>query len=284
MQKALNDLERRILLQERVNGLRDAIRGPARGQALDDFISRIQAENEDTLPQRKADLANQKNQNLVELEAVQKSLRELEGQRGILEKASDEAAGFRQQAESEAAALKQDAARFIRLQMAADLLRKQIERFRKENQGPLLARSEEVFRLMTGNAFDGLAVDFNEKDVPVMVGRRADGSMVGVEGMSDGCRDHLYLSLRLAAMTRYLEDHEPMPLILDDLLITFDNFRSKTVLSQLASLSRRTQILLFTHHEHLVELCRETLGEGTFTLHKLGAHYHSGGARENPSV
>ena len=115
MQKALNDLERRRLLQEWVNGLREALRGPARGQALDDFISRIQAENEDTLPQRKADLANQKNQNLVELEAVQKSLRELEGQRGILEKASDEAAGFRQQAESEAAALKQDAARFIRL-------------------------------------------------------------------------------------------------------------------------------------------------------------------------
>ena len=284
LERLLANLERRRLLQEREDGLREALRGPARGQALNDFISRIQAENEDTLIQRKANLVDQKNQNIAELEIIQKSLRELEGQRGALEKASDDAAGFRQQAESEAAAMRQDAARFIRLQMAADLLRKQIERFRKENQGPLLERSEEVFRQMTGNVFDGLAVDFDEKDQPVMVGRRADGSIVGVEGMSDGCRDQLYLSLRLAAMTRYLEAKEPMPLILDDLLITFDNARSRAVLSQLASLARRTQILLFTHHEHLVELCRETLGEGTFTLHKLGAHHHSGGARANPSV
>lgn len=284
LERLLANLERRRLLQEREDGLREALRGPARGQALNDFISRIQAENEDTLIQRKANLVDEKNQNIAELEIIQKSLRELEGQRGALEKASDDAAGFRQQAESEAAAMRQDAARFIRLQMAADLLRKQIERFRKENQGPLLERSEEVFRQMTGNVFDGLAVDFDEKDQPVMVGRRADGSMVGVEGMSDGCRDQLYLSLRLAAMTRYLEAKEPMPLILDDLLITFDNVRSRAVLSQLASLARRTQILLFTHHEHLVDLCRDTLGEGAFTLHKLQAHYHSGGARENPSI
>jgi uncharacterized protein YhaN len=60
-----------------------------------------------------------------------------------------------------------------------------------------------------------------------------------------------------------------MPLILDDLLMTFDNDRTKAILPQLANLSKRTQIFLFTHHQHLVDLCRESLGEGNFQLHQL---------------
>ena len=103
-----------------------------------------------------------------------------------------------------------------------------------------------------------------------MVGRRTDGSNVPIEGMSDGTRDQLYLALRLAALERHSEDHEPMPLILDDLLITFDDERAKAILPQLADLARRTQIFVFTHHDHLVELCRQTLGESRFHLHRLG--------------
>jgi uncharacterized protein YhaN len=73
----------------------------------------------------------------------------------------------------------------------------------------------------------------------------------------------------LAALDRYLEEHEPIPLILDDLLITFDNERAKAILPQLGSLAKRTQIFLFTHHEHLIELCRETLGISHYHLHQL---------------
>ncbi len=102
-----------------------------------------------------------------------------------------------------------------------------------------------------------------------MVGRRPDGSSVSIEGMSDGSRDQLYLALRLAALDRYLEEHEPMPLILDDLLITFDDERARSILPELADLGTRSQVFLFTHHEHLIELCRQTLGEAQFTLHRL---------------
>ena len=88
--------------------------------------------------------------------------------------------------------------------------------------------------------------------------------------MSDGSRDQLFLALRLAALEQHLDAHEPMPLILDDLLMTFDNDRAKAILPQLRSLAQRTQIFLFTHHDHLVELCRQTLGDGQFQLHRLG--------------
>ena len=91
-----------------------------------------------------------------------------------------------------------------------------------------------------------------------------------VEGLSDGSRDQLYLALRLAALHHHMGAHEPMPLILDDLLITFDDDRTRAILPQLAALAKRAQIFLFTHHNHLIDLCRETLGETNFHLHRLG--------------
>lgn len=175
--------------------------------------------------------------------------------------------------------MKQDASRYIRLRLAAHFLRNQIERFREENQGPLLERSGQVFKQITRDAFDGLAAEFNDADIPVMVGRRANGANVPVEGMSDGSRDQLYLALRLAAMDRYLEEHEPMPLILDDLFDHVDNERTKAIIPQLVNLAKRTQVFLFTHHEHLVELCQETVGKGRFT-HSTGYTLALTGHRE----
>ncbi|MBP6581928.1 MAG: AAA family ATPase [Chromatiaceae bacterium] len=271
LEPLLANLERRKTLRDRIDGLREALSAPARGQGLDEFIALVQAENADDLPQRKSILETRKAEKTLIMQDVHAELIKLNREKDDLDRAGDAAADFRQQAESVVATLKQDAARFIRLRLAADFLRNQIERFRKENQGPLLEKSGQVFKQMTRGAFDGLAAEFNIEDVPVMVGTRMDGATVPVEGMSDGSRDQLYLALRLAATDRYLEEHEPMPLILDDLLITFDNERTGAILPQLANLAKRTQIFLFTHHEHLVELCRGTVGEGQFKLHQLSS-------------
>ena len=271
LEPLMANLEKCKTIQDRIYGYRETLNGLARGQALDDFITRVQSENADDLPLRKTQLEASKRTKTANLQGVQSLLDGLNRQKKELEKAGDEAADFRQQAESVAATMKQDASRYIRLRLAAHFLRNQIERFREENQGPLLEKSGQVFKQLTRDAFDGLAAEFNDEDIPVMVGRRANGANIPVEGMSDGSRDQLYLALRFAAMDRYLEEHEPMPFILDDLLITFDNERTKAILPQLVDLAKRTQIFLFTHHEHLVELCHETVGKGHFMLHRLGA-------------
>jgi uncharacterized protein YhaN len=265
----LAHIEKRDTVQAQISDLRNTLSGLARGQSVDDFVAKVRAENPDTLAARKPIASQEKADKESALPAIRETLFRLGNEKKNLEKAGDAAADFRQQAESSAATLRQDAARFVRLRLATHLLEAQIEQFRKENQGPLLQKSGEVFKALTCGAFSGLGAEFNADDVPVLVGVRPDQTKVPVEGLSDGSRDQLYLALRLAALDRYLEVNEPMPLILDDLLITFDNKRTKAILPQLASLSKRTQIFLFTHHEHLVELCRETLGEGLFKLHRL---------------
>ena len=45
--------------------------------------------------------------------------------------------------------------------------------------------------------------------------------------MSDGTADQLYLALRLASFEHYVSHNEPLPLVLDDILIQFDNERAR---------------------------------------------------------
>ena len=57
--------------------------------------------------------------------------------------------------------------------------------------------------------------------------------------MSEGTCDQLYLALRLASLETWLEHNEPMPFIVNDILVSFDNQRAVATLEVLAELSAR---------------------------------------------
>ena len=46
----------------------------------------------------------------------------------------------------------------------------------------------------------------------------------------------------------------------DDLFINFDPERSAAGFEVLGQLAEQTQVLFYTHHPHLVDVARETLG------------------------
>jgi uncharacterized protein YhaN len=118
--------------------------------------------------------------------------------------------------------------------------------FRVSHQGPILSRASALFTQLTLESFTQLETHYNAKDQPVLVGVRAEGRQVSVDGMSDGTRDQLYLALRLASLEHYLARNEPLPLIVDSILIQFDDQRAKVALQMLAQLSTRIQVIFFT--------------------------------------
>jgi uncharacterized protein YhaN len=91
-----------------------------------------------------------------------------------------------------------------------------------------------------------------------------------VEQMSEGTRDQLYLALRLAALDQQLGRAEPLPLIVDDLFINFDDRRSAAGFEALAEIAQKTQVIFFTHHRHLVDLAQKTLPREQWSLQVLG--------------
>jgi uncharacterized protein YhaN len=149
--------------------------------------------------------------------------------------------------------------RWLKVKLAGAVLGRQIEQYRQRNQGPILTRASELFRRLTLDGYGGLRSSFDEHDQPVLVCMKADGREVPVEGLSDGTRDQLYLSLRLATLERHASAHEPMPLVVDDILIHFDDHRAQASLQVLGELSQRMQVLFFTHHARLLELARQAV-------------------------
>src|SRR6185436_2693065 len=137
---------------------------------------------------------------------------------------------------------------------------------------PLLATSSSLFARLTLGAFSGIKAGFDEKDRPSLRCVRADGATeVDVTGLSEGTRDQLYLSLRLASLLRRADVAEPMPLVLDDVLIQFDDERSRAALGVIAEVAQRMQVLFFTHHARMADLARAAVPASALTVHELAS-------------
>jgi uncharacterized protein YhaN len=152
------------------------------------------------------------------------------------------------------------AEQYVKLRSAIVLLQWAIDRYRREKQVPMLKRAGELFTILTCGSFKALQLEFDDHDNMQLAGIRQDGRRVPVAGMSSGTADQLYLALRIAAVEDYLDHAEPMPFIADDLFINFDDKRAAAGFCVLGELAKKTQVLFFTHHEHLLQVVREALG------------------------
>ena len=160
---------------------------------------------------------------------------------------------------------------YVRLRLASRILANAVERYRDRNQGPLLTTAAKLFSQMTDGCFADLRVDWNERGEAELMGvRGVSQKQVGVEGMSEGTRDQLFLALRLAYVSNYCDSHGPAPFIADDVLMTFDDARATAALRALETLSKHTQVLLFTHHRHHLELAKAGLPAAAYCVHYLG--------------
>ena len=152
--------------------------------------------------------------------------------------------------------------------LASTILADVIETYQQRYQGPLLARASELFATITGGRFSKVATDFDE-DMTILVGVRANGKRERVNNLSSGTRDQLFLALRLAAIESHVSNQEPMPVVVDDIVINFDDAAAGATFKVLAELSRKTQVLFFTHHEHLLDRATDAIGLSSFSAHEL---------------
>ena len=146
--------------------------------------------------------------------------------------------------------------RYVELVLSRRVLNDALERFRRENQDPLVNRGSTLFAFMTGGAFKELLSSFDDDGEGRIVGLNSRGEEIPVEAMSDGTRDQLFLALRLAAAERHVERMGSLPFIADDVLINFDDLRAKATLEALADFSKKTQVILFTHHSRVADLAK----------------------------
>lgn len=250
------DAEDHLLNLAAGGSLENLLAEAAQGDAaqLDAQLAQLAAEEKE--------LEGQREQLTAQIARQQEILRQMDG--------GDRAAEAEEQMQSLLARLRADAEEYIRLRLAAVLLKRAIERYREKNQGPVLQRASRSFATLTLGSFAGLRADYDARGNPVLVGVRPDGrTTLGVAALSDGTRDQLYLALRIASLEHHLETNPPLPFIVDDILVQFDDARAAAALQVLADLSDRTQVIFFTHHEHLIDVARQHVAEEKLFVHRL---------------
>ena len=177
------------------------------------------------------------------------------------------AAEAAQRMENLAAEAADIAGRYARIRLAGELLRAGLDRFRKQQQGPLLRRAGAHFAALTATRYDRLEVIEDDRADLAIIAVRPDGTRCPVDALSEGTRDQLYLALRIAAIEDYAQRADPLPFIADDLLVNFDDDRARAALRVLADLGGVTQTILFTHHEHIAAMVEPGMGH----VHRLPA-------------
>ncbi|MEO8937885.1 MAG: AAA family ATPase [Burkholderiaceae bacterium] len=178
-----------------------------------------------------------------------------EGARRALEAVdgSDTAAAAREAMERAAASVRANMSPWIRSKLAHALLSEALRRFRDRAQGPMLHAASGYFARMTRGEFVRLHSDDSGKE-PVLIAERSSGPRIRVEAMSEGTLDQLYLALRLAALDVRRAAGVDLPVILDDVLMTSDDDRSGVMLEALADFAHDSQVIVFTHHRHIVDI------------------------------
>ncbi len=261
--------EKRCQIESDLKSLDEQLLKLSAGDTIDDFVKEALNEDPDGIDTEIERLAEEINKLTGERSAQDKTIGREENELSKMD-GSAQAADIAEQTQMLLGRLENDVEQYARLRIASAVLSQAIERYREKNQGPILKRANTFFAQLTQRSFDGIRADYDNQGRPVLVGVRPGGKeTVGVGGMSEGTADQLYLALRLAGLEEYLDQNEPIPFIVDDILIKFDDDRAAAALKALAQLSTKTQVIFFTHHRHLVELAEENIDPSVLIKHTL---------------
>jgi uncharacterized protein YhaN len=272
-EEELNEAERRsneyLKYKDKLEEMEATLAQIAEGISFDDLDKQAQDIDPDDLPGRIEGLTNEIEGKLdPEIRQVSETIGREKNELDRMD-GSGKAAELADASQQALAKIRRLTERYIRLKLATKILREEIERYRAENQDPVLKIASRYFSELTLGSFAGLRTDIDDQGQPVLVGVRPKGAWLHVAGMSSGTRDQLYLALRLATLEWRIQSSEPMPFIVDDILINFDDERSKATLNALADLAGKTQVILFTHHGQIFEAAQALSLNDRVFIHQL---------------
>lgn len=137
-------------------------------------------------------------------------------------------------------------------------------RFREAHQPALVQRAEALLARLTRGRYDTLVLgDDRDPEALQVRGPHLPGHLPVESPLSTGTREQIWFALRMAVVDLVEGGGEPLPLVLDELLVNWDPARQGAALDTLAELARDRQIFLVTCHP---ALAREAESRGARLL------------------
>jgi uncharacterized protein YhaN len=149
--------------------------------------------------------------------------------------------------------LHSDARKWSVLTIGKALLAETRLKYERERQPAVIQEAQRFFSSFTTGRYERIFSLPGEDRIAVedRAGKRKD-----LSELSRGTIEQLYLALRFGLVREFPKRAEPMPVIMDDILVNFDPDRAREACRALGELSKEQQVLLFTCHPETVELVK----------------------------
>ena len=146
------------------------------------------------------------------------------------------------------------------LTTAVGLLEESLAAYEAERQPEVIRRAQEIFSALTGGRYTRLATPLGQFAPSV-----ADASAVGKapDQLSRATAEQLFLALRLSYIENLADAHPALPVLMDDVLVNFDDDRRRAAVRVIAEFATRRQVVFFTCHPATVQAFAEEAGEHT---------------------
>ena len=259
--RAAAHAERRQLLA-RSDELTTALRLAAGDTTLEAFHAALAAADHASLQQQLhdatdllADLQRQESETVEQLAHVRAQLETLA--------TTDAMASLRQQAASLQEEIRTLATDWARHALALHLLTEARRRFEQERQPQVIRAASAMFSTITDGRWERVIAPMEGDQQLLVLGPQ--GEPVPTTQLSRGTQEQLYLALRLAYINSHAAHAEPLPVVMDDILVNFDPGRASRTALALQALVRHNemphQVLFFTCHPHTVDTLRGVMPE-----------------------
>ena len=146
--------------------------------------------------------------------------------------------------------------------VALRLIEETRARYERERQPDVVRAAESHFGRITGGRYARIVAPPGEGSVRV---ETDGGASRMTEQLSRGTAEQLYLALRFGLIEEFAQHAEPLPVVMDDILVNFDADRAGRAASSIRDLAARHQVLYFTCHRWTAELL-DPDGARTLTL------------------
>lgn len=241
--------ERRVKeLEDGIASARTVIAGIAGPKKVDEVLVKLAGRDKADLDAEAAELksaTDDKERSVgefrTELGAKKNAIEAIEGETEMLDLLNDKAVCINR--------LQTSYEQWLAHKVSLRLLSEVKEEFEREKQPAVIQNTVRYFGSITRGAYERVSVSLEDKSVSVFDERDAAKT---IDQLSRGTKEQLLISLRLGFIEEYEQESEPLPVIVDDIFVNFDDRRSHEaarVFWEFANgKNADRQILIFTCH------------------------------------
>jgi len=146
------------------------------------------------------------------------------------------------------------AAEWSRHTIASYLIKEARIRFEKEQQPGVIRDAGKFFKEITRESYQTIIAPIGENTIEVVT---PDGKRKEPDSLSRGTAEQLYLAIRFGYISNFAAGGEPLPIIMDDILVNFDPLRAVQATVAIEKLAKTHQVLFFTCHPETVSLFKK---------------------------